>query len=74
MILKKEKVMQEKQTQQELILNFCKRNSYITSLDAIKMYITDLQGQIKALERKGYKFDHVWAEGAHYKKYYLLEA
>lgn len=61
----------EEKTQQEEILNFIENNQFITSWHASRMDIMDLQGQIKAMERKGIKFDHVKVKGEKYKRYYF---
>lgn len=58
-------------TQQERILDFIDENGFITSLHAAKIGIMDLQGNIQALEKKGYKFEKVWTEN--HKTYSLVK-
>lgn len=57
--------------QQERIINFVEREGYITSLDGLKIGVTDVAGQIKAMRRKGLDWEGVWVDNEHYKKYYL---
>jgi predicted transcriptional regulator len=64
---------EHKKTQQERILDYIRKNDFITSLDASRLFIMDLQGQIQALEDKGYKFDKVRSDDGRYKKYYLIK-
>ncbi len=60
-----------KPTQQQRILDYINEYGYISSLDAAKMGIMDLQGNIQALEKKGYSFNKNWCDN--YKKYSFQE-
>ena len=59
-------------TQQKRIIEYTKENGFITSRHASQIEIMDLQGQIKALERKGFVWEHIWDESGKFKKYYLV--
>ena len=68
-------------TQHEKIIDYLRKNDYITSLEATqKLYITQFATRIKELEEMGYVFDKVWdyninknGEKKRFKRYYLVK-
>ena len=65
--------MIEKPTQQQRMIHFAREHGFITSLDGLKLGITDIAGQVQAMKKKGIAWTADWNDGRHYKKYSLRE-
>lgn len=65
---------ENKQAQKDIIMDFMKKNRYITNRDAAKMEIYRLSARIFDLRQEGKKIgcDMVDGENSRYGRYYLI--